>query len=102
MLLASAFGLRLTRTFRYRFARPLPALAGSIITGDGTYAATDDWNRERPRLSMAKSASKKKLEAAERSSVGVASAQAAFDAAEAAYAAHAAKPHVRGKAYAAK
>ena len=100
---ACAFGLRLT--FRYRFARPLPSLpplAGSVIKGDGTYVAPDDWNLVRSRLSMAKSAAKKKLEAAKLSGTGVAAAQAAFSAADAAYAAHAAKPHARGKSYSAE
>ena len=80
----------------------LPPLAGSIITGDGTYVATDDWNLVRSRLAVAKSAAKKMLEAATLSGVGIASAQVAFSAAEAAYAAHAAKPHVRGKSHSAE
>ena len=75
----------------------LPPLAGSFITGDGTYVATDEWNQVRTRLAQAKSAAKKKLKDAELSGVGIASAQAAFSAAEAAYAAHALKDHKRDK-----
>ncbi len=81
---------------------PPPPIAGLIITGDGSYVAPDDWNLVRPRLGQAKSYAKKKLKAAKASGTGVAAAQAVFSAADAAYAAHAAKPHVRGKSYPAK
>jgi hypothetical protein len=70
-----------------------PSCAGSIVKGDGSFVG-DAWNKERSRISMAKSKAKKELKAANRSGEGVAAAQAAFDAVEASRVEHNLLPHV--------
>ena len=70
-----------------------PSCAGSIVKGDGSFVG-DQWNKERSRISVVKSAAKKKLEAANASGVGVTAAQAAFDAVEASRVEHNLLPHV--------